>query len=451
MKLKETLTWILDNNKKTNGDEDYQFNIDFVHSLGLKCDCVGWSELDLGDLNADKILSAISSFCKENGYSVRGYYDRQYTDYTSDWYELIPTAFNDDTFCGGDEYITNDGKTTSILNIRAYREKKSSPKRFYDSIFVPERFRDACIRHNVDDIVFGWAKDKGRYEAEQYFKLFGNKQIPRVAVDCIDGEVDKKRMRLLGGYLPKLAEIFSDLTVNLQDCYIESDMPQCNVANAYYPPTFSSRGRNNFLIRKEFADLLIKEKAISERDLRPALVVDDFPAGYIINKTSIQLRPNDIGLKKSIIAYEKLKATERPSQNISEKEALKALRASKRERKEDFKKALPKAIAQDLEKTKYSPVLPYYLIANGGYLSDEFELLSYDAVIQETALFAKEIEAEELLKDPISGVVIAKCADGDRIILADSGKVVRYSHEAPFETEEWISLAQFVVDAINSI
>lgn len=451
MKFKETLTWILDKNEKIKGTSEYQFNIDFVHSLGLKCDCVGWSELDLDDLNADKILSAISSFCKENGCSARGYYDRKYTDYKSDWYELIPSSFKDDTVCGSDKYITDDGKTTDILAIRAYREKRASPKWFYDSIFVPERFRDVCIRHSVDDVVFGWAKDKGRYDAEQYFELFGNEQIPRIAVDCMPEIIDRERIQLLGGYLPKLAEIFSKLRISLQNCYIESDMPDCNIANAYYPTSFLHGGKNEFLIHKNFAELLLKERAISESDLRPALVVKDFPAGYIINKTGMKIRPNEIGLKKSILAYEKLKSTERPSQNISEKEALKALRGSKRERKEDFKKALSKAIVPLVQKTKYTPILPYYLIANGGYLSDEYEFLSYDEAIQENDLFVSELSAEELLKDAIIGIVFAKCPDGDRVLLTDSGKVVRYSHEYPLETEEWISLAQFVVDAINSI
>ena len=67
MKIIETLDWILDNDDKSIvDDEKYRLNIEFVHSLGLKCDCVGWSKLDLQNPRADEILSAIDSFCKCN-------------------------------------------------------------------------------------------------------------------------------------------------------------------------------------------------------------------------------------------------------------------------------------------------------------------------------------------------------------------------------------------------
>ena len=53
MNYKEHLTWILDKKNHRFGDDKYQENIDFVHSLGKKCDCVGWSELDLDEPDVD--------------------------------------------------------------------------------------------------------------------------------------------------------------------------------------------------------------------------------------------------------------------------------------------------------------------------------------------------------------------------------------------------------------
>lgn len=61
MKYKEELLWILDkdiNNCKK--EEEYKQNIDFVHSLGLKCDCVEWSKLDLSNPRTPEILDAIN-------------------------------------------------------------------------------------------------------------------------------------------------------------------------------------------------------------------------------------------------------------------------------------------------------------------------------------------------------------------------------------------------------
>ena len=451
MKIIETLDWILDkNDKRINGEEEYLLNIEFVHSLGLKCDCVGWSKLDLQNPRADEILSAIDSFCKKNGWKARGIYTKKYADYTSDWYELVPTTFKDNTRCDSDECASERGETVKIFNLRAYHELRSSPKWWYESILVPERFRDACIRHGIADVDFCWARDKGKYQSEQYFHLYCNKQIPTIAEGRNVTIEDREKINALGGYLPQIADVFYKLQlIDLQDCYIESDIPNCNIALAYCPKTFTYCGRNKFLIRKDFAQTLIQEKAISESDLTPAMIVKELPSGYTLSHTVIPDRPIVSCLQKSISEYEKLKNTERPLRLISEKDALKLLRISKKERKEDFKKAFPKAKSDDIAKTNYSPVLPYYLIANGGYLSDEYELLPYDIATEENKLFAQELLTEELLDAKPDGIVIAKCPDGDKILLCSDGKIIRFSHEQPVATEEWVSLAQFVADAIN--
>ena len=451
MKIIETLDWILDkNDKRINGEEEYLLNIEFVHSLGLKCDCIGWSTLDLQNPRTDEILSAIDSFCKKNGWKARGIYTRKYADYTSDWYELVPTTFKDNTLCDSDECDSEQGETVKIYNLRAYQELHPSPKWWYESILVPERFRDTCIRHGITDVDFCWAKDKGKYQAEQYFHLYSNKQVLTIAEGRNLTIEDREKIDALGGYLPKIADVFYKLqSIDLQDCYIESDIPNCNIALAYCPKTFTYCGRNKFLIHKDFAKTLLQEKAISESDLTPAMIVKELPSGYTLSHTIMTDRPIASCLQKSIAEYEKLKNTERPMRMISEKDALKLLRLAKKERKEDFKKAFPKTKSDGIAKTNYAPVLPYYLIANGGYLSDEYELLPYEIATEENKLFAQELLTEELLDAKPGGIVIAKCPDGDKILLCSDGKVIRFSHEQPVAIEEWVSLAQFVADAIN--
>ena len=451
MKIIEILDWILDkNDKQINGEEEYLLNIEFVHSLGLKCDCVGWSKLDLQNPRANEILSAIDSFCKKNGWKARGIYTRTYADYTSDWYEIVPAAFKDNTLYDSYECESERGETVKIFNLRAYHELRPSPKWWYESILVPERFRDACVRHGITDVDFCWARDKGKYQAEQYFHLYCNKQIPTIAEGRNITIEDRDKIDALGGYLPKIADIFYKLQlIDLQECYIESDIPNCNIALAYCPKTFTYCGRNKFLIHKDFAQKLLQEKAISQSDLTPAVVVKELPSGYTLSHTVMPDRPIASCMQKSIAEYEKLKRTERPLRLISEKDAVKLLRLAKKERKEDFKKAFTKAKSVDITETSYAPLLPYYLIANGGYLSDEYELLSYDIATEENMLFTEELLTEELLEIKPDGIVIAKCHDGDKVLLCTDGKVIRFSHEEPVATEEWVSLAQFIADAIN--
>ena len=74
----EELLWILDKPGTTihNQDEKFRENIEFVHSLDLKCDSVGWCKLDLANPKTDAIFAKISAFCKENGWRARCLYTR---------------------------------------------------------------------------------------------------------------------------------------------------------------------------------------------------------------------------------------------------------------------------------------------------------------------------------------------------------------------------------------
>ena len=196
------------------------------------------------------------------------------------------------------------------------------------------------------------------------------------------------------------------------------------------------------------AQKLLASKAITPRDLLPVPVANDCPPGYWTEQAFPRPEPT----AEFIAARERerlaLEAKPRPRRSINEKQALTALRRAKRERKEDFGKALPKSAAESLSDTPYAPLAPYYAVAAGGELSDEYEWLAYARALEETTEFMADMQAEELLEDPPRGVVIARCPDGDRVLLTPDGKVIRYSHEDPTLTVEWPTLAQFFYDSI---
>ena len=120
-----------------------------------------------------------------------------------------------------------------------------------------------------------------------------------------------------------------------------------------------------------------------ETVLRPALIVKDIPQGYAVKQTKRIDRPTPEYMNQSIKEYEKIKTISRPKRKVTESEALKIFRNAKKEKQEDFKKSLPKASILNLNETKYAPLIPFYLIADGCYLSDEYVLLSYDKAVIE--------------------------------------------------------------------
>ena len=450
MKFKEHLTWILDKRVHRFNDEDkYQQNIDFVHSLGKKCDCVGWSELDMDEPDAGEVLDKIEAFCKEQGWRARGWYERTYTDVESDWYELEPENFKENTVLDVFPVETDTGKKLYLDAISAFHETNIAPKECH-YICVPDRFRKACLKNGITDVDFCWVQDKGRYEAKQYFYIFPHKQISRIAYDRYIDKKQKARMQALGGYLPKIATIFYDLQrIGLQDCYLREDMPSEGIAYVYCRSDDDFCGRHKILIHKDTVQMLINEKALSRANLTPACIVDKCPEGYDFDKTNIMPKLKKKYIENCFEAYEKLMAKGRPEYVVKEKDALKFLRKTRSERKEDFNKRLTKKIAEGITDPIYSKILPYYLVSDGCLLSDEYTFLSYAESLKETEEFFENLEKEELLETKPDGIVIATCADGDYVLLRENEKVIRFSHEAPDIISEWQNLAKFFVEAIN--
>ena len=456
MKYSEELLWILD---KVGVRADtleiqrkvYQENIDFVHSLGLKCDSVGWCRIDLANPRTPEILNRITAFCRENGWRARGLYTRRYVDVASDWYELVPAFFKDSTPCARIETVTETSEKIHTRVIRAFHEPTPTPKMWGEELYLPERFRDFCIRNHLDGLDFCWAKDQGKYDAEQYFHVYGRHLIPQIAVDFELRKSNEDLIRGAGGWLPEIAEVFQELQqINLQDCYLKKDLPAGGIAYAYIPRTFSCVGRHSILIHRDPAEMLIRQKILPAGSLRPVPVVETLPGGYVLEPTQAVERPTAHFMEQMRREYEALKQTPRPVRMVSEKDALKLLRLAKKERQEDFQKALAKGNRQALPDTAYSVMIPYYAVANGGFLSDEYELLSFPQAMEENEAFQNDLQKEALTDLKPEGIVIARCPDGDAVLLCNNGEVVRFSHEAPEITEQWPSLAQFIVEAVNA-
>lgn len=465
MKYTETLDWILDKRGAKLGDEAaYQENIDFVHSLGLKCDCVGWSTLDLASPRTEEILTAVERFCRENGWDARGVYTRTYAG-ESDWYE-IRFAQAKEEFCKHSDFREvpdENGGTTKIRTVKAFHEPNPAPRMFsMEALLVPDRFRLVCLHEAWTDVDFCWAQDKGKYAAPQYFHMYPRHAVAHSTPGVSFGYSAKypgpddaqtlQRMQALGGSLPRLTQLFYDLNVVLPCCYLASELPSGGFSSAYTAPDERRMvGHQWILVHRDRADILLRDRALQPSMLMPVPVLDDFLPGYAAEERSHQPVPAQSVREELLQAYDKLKVTDRPVRAVTEKEAVKLLRGAKKARKEDFAKALSKAKAEALTDTPWAPLVPYYLVTSGGYLSDEYEyeMLPPDRAAEETAAFHDALAAEELLTDKPEGVVIAACADGDKVLLLGDGAVIRFSHEAPEETNRWPSLAQFMADAIQ--
>lgn len=456
MKYTEKLLWILDKDTEEYGydEEKFRINIDFVHSLGLKCDCVGWCSIDLGDPKTEFYLEKITAFCKENGFRARGWYTRTCVDTGGDWYRLGTGKIPDGAICEHTEVyapVVSDRPCTAVKGY--FLDPPMVRSDGWRDTLVPARVKRGLEELGEEGLTFCWIRDVGRYEAESYFQLYTHAHVARYwsgeGADryAVRSQKDADpaltaRVCALGGMLPRLTEIFSDLTIAVPDCYPASELPREGLVEAFAPRW------HDLLIHRTTARKLLDAKVISPRDLAPVFVAEECPAGYAEEKGYKRPAPSAEYIASMEAARIQLAEKPRPRRAITEKQAVSTLRKAKRERKEDFQKALPKAVAESLADTPYAPLAPYYAVAAGGELSDEYELLAHARALEETAEFMADMQAEELLEDPPRGVVIARCPDGDRVLLTPDGKVIRYSHEDPTLTVEWPTLAQFFYDSI---
>ncbi len=486
MKIEEHLLWILDYEKDTCSYEEevlekcisnsewaernwnkqeanFKKNVEFVHSLGLKCDSVGWCSLDLNRPDIDSLLEKINAFAVKEGLYLRGNYGRGCSDFDSEWYLLESKYLSN----GEWNYVNvtgRNGNSLKIDEVYAYKIPKFIQALWDNKLpHVNEDIRKCCLNHGFSDVDFYWIRDIGRYNATQFFGLIIENIVPEFACDrylsyCDSKNKDYKKndhsvgspryqkYLALGGMLPKLSHMFYDLGINLPIQLPRNKMPESDFAYIYFDRDDYSE--HYALIKKHAADILLSEKVIRKEYLTPVILYDIEPQGYHIQTSETILYPSLEVIKKLELDYDKRKKNPKPERKTSEKDALKLFRNIKMLRPEDFKKRLDKNKLETLVATSYELLSSYYSISDGGYLSDEYYFLSYSESLMETQVYTVEIEKEELLIDRYTGIVIAKCADSDMVIINNDGSVKRISHETMAVCESWDTVAQFFFESL---
>lgn len=483
MKFKEYLSWILDRPKDEKEEhkdikekwkeqeEAWRLNIEFVHSLGLKCDCVGWSFLELDRPDADEILDKIDEFCKKGGWEARGGVYREFEEFESDWYELCLSETN--AKWDWDEYVCKNGKELKYKSLHSYQNKGAHAVKHPYEIFVSDEFRKVCVENNVPGVHFCWTRDLGRYASMQYFGLFSDTVLPYIGC-CHElryndelthyhgkgyihdpkyyiphgpGSDFYKRLEILGGKLPRISEIFANMEFTLPNYYPAELMPDDGfviVPAGYAFP--------KYLVHKKTAELLVSNKILSKKHLYPVPLYNELPVGYekhfyeMWHIGRYEIPPAEY-IDKMFGEYEEFLKKPRPERKATAKEALKLFRKAKTQRKDQFKKKMKKEIAEAITAPEYEILVPYYLVADGGYISDEYNILPYNETFSATEEFLADMAKEETTELNTDGIVFAKTADGEYLLLKPDGKVWRISHEVPEVIEDWDSLAQFIVDS----
>jgi len=466
MKMEERLLWIIDNPKDTYcyNEETVKRNIEFAHSLGLKCDCVGWCNLDLNRPDIDALLEQMNAYVLKEGLFLRGWYSRKDSDFESGWYALESKYLSNDerNFAN---VTDRHGNSLRIEELYAYKVPKDIQVLWGNKLpIINENMRNCCLNHGFSGLDFYWIRDIGRFHAASFFGLIIENMVPEFACDRSLSYRDSKMQRntscdhsvgsplyqkytAVGGMLPKLSQMFYDLSIHLPIQLPKNEMPGTDFAYIY------SNGydyrKNYVLVNKHAAEILLSENAIRKEYLTPVVLYDMNPDGYYIQPSEAIQYPAREVIEKLDSDLDKLNSKPKPDRKVSEKAVLKSFRKTRRLRPEDFRKAMAKKTLETLIESPYGLLSSYYSISDGGYLSDEYTFLAYSESLTETQEYIVNIEKEELQIDKYMGIVFAKCADGDMVVNGKDGSVKRISHETMEACENWDTIAQFFYEVLT--
>lgn len=451
MKIKEKISTIV---KEQRRADDYSLGIDFMHSFGLKCDCVGWAYINIDSEEKLELVKRMCAEAKKQKLNLRCSYTKEITDVESDWYMITPSFDLNYEFMDYDEVIHTN-------TIKGYKIPKGIDILSVGSgIAVSNRVMDICKEEKFTGISFVWVKDTGRYKAAPYFWMFSEEAVlnPSTGGQWLNrdslgtrskNEIYCRQADENGGNLTLLNEIFYSIEFASYPIMIDAEQaPKTDFA------VVSIDGNWNGLIaRKRVADKLLECDVIKKKELVPVLYYDREKHDLLITKYKPEKFLNQNQISKLEEEFQKFLKKKKPEYVPTEKATLALLRKAKREDKDRFEKALKKSIIQTLECTEFAAIAPYYAITNGGELSDEVDFYGYEEVGDMTNGFLEELRKEETILEELpqldNSLVIGGTANGDTILLLTNGKILRYDHEDPTLSQEWTTVFEFFYDNLE--
>ncbi len=424
----ETIDLIVDS-KDRNFDKEA-----FAKELGMNCDSVGWMRLDIRK-DIDK-LKQISGLAKTRDLKLRGTYRKKSVDASAKWYRFSP---KNDFAMSDYSYVQRLGNY-SYYKIKAYK----APKRCnIMGGFVSQTFVDSYKELKLTGLDFIWVPDNGKYQAVSFYNPIFLKRAERCIypgqmsylekeiydIGTLAPIVDKYDFSVVNAYykqadfpegrLCEVEKYMDNMNVVLPfaveyDSMPDTDFAYC-VLNGYIPI---------FLIRDEALQKMINAGVVTKDDFEPVLCTDSKEQNLLVQKCDEYKNINVMLENKEY--FEKLRnelaSKERPEFVPSEKEVLALLKKYKKRYGEYLNRAIPKSLSEKVEKSPYSPLLPYYKVADGGRLAeDTYEYYHYETAVQKNDIFHKELSNSKKQEEHINllndAVLFGRSGDDNYLLL----------------------------------
>lgn len=434
--ITEKIKWIIDSKKNKY---DYQFSIDFVHSFGLKCDSVGWCSMPIKSEKDFELLEKIREKAKEVNGKTRLYYAKEEMGIDTEWYILKPSKEVDFEYEKG---------------VKAYKLTPSNHMaEACDLIIVSEAFINAC--KEFKGAQFCYVKDIGRFKAKPHYYILPNESAKyelglgkRFIGRYKKNKKEYEAIDTFGGNLSRIASCFDEIEhIDIPIMITKDDEPEADFCYIAYEDC----AKKYFLIRKRVANKLLGKNIVKKNELVPVRYCDKKKHKNMLYKCKPRELYNMEVLAQWEKDKEKLESKKKPIFEPNEKLALQLLRKAKKERGEDFNRALSKVFLESIS-NDLAVLSPVFKVTNGCELNDETTLFAYNEIERETKEFFEELKNEEALLDDmpelLSSKAIGKTTNGDTILLLSDSSIMRFDHEDAYLSEKFNTVWQFIFEEI---
>lgn len=290
----EEFIWHVDM-KDVYNEETYQYSKDFVKSLGLESDCIGWCTLK--PRVDESIVKQIYRKAKEEKVRILAKYELNLTkNYPTDWYILTGNASRKYSNAIKDRIIDLEDDFCIVQRISGYKIAPSDRiLAGRDFLIFQKSVVDFLKENEINDLDYMWVEDFGKYRATPYFfampKAFLTWCFDDEMYDLHKGRGKKEMSNQICAFGKKIELIWKKSKVLRMNFPIMVRRQELQGRDIW-------RFGRELLVSKKVRNLFIQNKLVDDRYFKPVFVsdrdIENPPRGLGVTELSEYFIPGEV-------------------------------------------------------------------------------------------------------------------------------------------------------------
>lgn len=285
--ISEQFIWRVDT-KEVYNKETYKYSREFVKSLGLESDAIGWCTLE--PKVDEQVVKQIYQKSKEEKVKILASYELSLTkNYPTDWYILtgcVSSISRNYSNCVKERYIELEEDFYSFPRIKGYKIESFGSVLLYSGfLMIQKPIVDFFNNNGIKDLDYMWVEDFGKYRATPYFLVLPKEFLKWCFSDKMYDSHKRRRKKEMVNQIRAFGS------------KIELIWKKSKILRVTFPMMVSRqelKGREiwglgrDLLVSKKVRDLLLQNGLVEDKYFKPVFVSD----------RDIECPPKGLGVKK---------------------------------------------------------------------------------------------------------------------------------------------------------